>query len=301
MTTNPFQSPYGDQSGAPEKLSETAPKTSTARTAIVVGAVATVLVAGAGAGAFFLLSGGDDIPAEPSVAAASPSSSPSASPSEEAPVLTSFSARNPFVQPATSSGTTSSGTATGTTTTTGTSTYTPSTTGTGTTTTSGSSSTTAKGAKGETGAKGDTGATGAQGPQGVPGRPGETGSTGPAGPMGASVGFGALYVENLQGGTADDITTTTVDEYVAPTTALVNFIGVNPTSDTFSSATVELGSAIGTGAVSSQVTLTSFDDADHSANWTPGDTATFTAGGVTYKIEHTAGANPTFVYVSLAS
>ncbi|MFV0460061.1 MAG: hypothetical protein ACK5MT_14950 [Actinomycetales bacterium] len=204
MTSSPFGSPnFGSPTGgsnpfgAPEPepaapVEPAAPEPSKSRKPLIVGGVVAgaAVLAAVGAGAFLLLGGQDEQPqAQPT-----PSSSASEDPTEasvEPPVLTSFSARNPFLltgvggTSATDSSTTTSGSTTGSTTSSGSSTYGGVVSGTSGSTTTSTGST--AGAAGAVGPAGPAGAAGPAGPAGPTGAQGDPGLPGAAGKDGTSL------------------------------------------------------------------------------------------------------------------
>ncbi len=306
MTMNAFKSnPFGGpETPAPvEETVEEKPKT---KTGLIVGGLVALCLVGGGVGAYFMLSGEDE-PVEPPVvaAAAATTDSPTEEPAPEAPVLTSFSARNPFVIPnvgAAGSAAASSSTTT-TTSSSGSATYsgTSGSTGTAGTTTSNSGSTyvgrgstagTVAGAKGEKGDKGDAGEAGKAGPRGP------KGDQGLPGKQGDGVGFGALYVDGLVAPGTDDPGT---PENEAALRANVRFVGVNPSDDSVTGV-FEANKSIGSGTVSGQVQLVEIHDeldAGAAGTWSEGDWVKFRAAGVDYTVSYTGGQNPVFVFVKL--
>lgn len=277
MTTSTFGSPFGGQPEPtpPPVVEEPA---APSRKPLAIALVSAGLLAGVGAGAFFFLSGGDAPEQAAPVAKAKVSQSQEAETQPVvAPVLNSFSPRNPFTGVAPAASTTTSAASSGT------SSYT------GTGSSSGSTTTTpasglAKAIPGPAGATGPAGAVGPAGPAGAKGEAGAKGDAGAPGAPGAGVGFGGLKVDALSNDAADPavVRASVSFEVFSPTPAGASQVNDLVQGDKF----------IPAGAP--EITLVRITDADNDRVWTPGDSAEFSADGVKYVVN---ADNPNAVFV----
>lgn len=258
---------------------------------LIAGAAGVLALAVAGGAAAFFLLGNDEAPAAQAptpAAAAQPADAPAQAAPAAAPVQ-SFNARNPWIQPDTTTAA-SSGTA-GTTVTTGSSAYTP-----GTTAGSAGTSTVRSTTTGATAAHGVTGAQGAKGDKGDPGQKGDAGTPGKDGAAGQNgMSLGAVIV------TVNGITKTSTD----PTSPWVANVSVTTFGQgargTFDPADVSEGAplnAVPGDPFAKQVIFFTVEDAGQPGVWDDGDTAVFTIDHVPYRITHSAGTGTFFVPTS---
>ena len=301
MTNSPFgtpgASPFGGTTPEPQPApasGEAQPAEQGRNTVLIAGiAGAVVLAAAAGAGAFFLLGGDDAVDAPVAAPPAAPAPADSAAdeaPLVQAPVMTSFNARNPWIQaedPAKAAAGAGAPAASPVALP-GSSLYAPSS---GYSGTSGTSTVGPSGLPGKDGVNGSDGVNGLDGVNGKDGAPGKDGVNGKDGAPGKDGTPG-------QDGKSVDVVQVTVDSITPPADATTPTKGVF-TVTVFGSAPSPAGpveAAVGSavfGLDKSAIVFDAWNDTNSDAQW-QADELTFTVGGQSYSALTSDGKTFTF-------